>query len=207
MTTYQTDQEAFWAGQFGDDYVARNRYDIAATLAMFSRILTHTHGVESLFELGCNIGQNLRALRLLKPQARISAVEINTQAHVRAKADFPDVIHGSILELTPEAAGPVDLVYTKGVLIHINPDALPMVYDLMATIGRRYVLMSEYYNPKPVAIDYRGHDQRLFKRDFAGEFLDRHPEFRLADYGFVYHRDPVFPRDDANWFLMERIPA
>jgi pseudaminic acid biosynthesis-associated methylase len=205
MTEFMTEQEAFWAGAFGDAYVARNRYDIAATLAMFSRILSGTHGVDAIFELGCNIGQNLRALKLLRPDARISGIEINKTAHGFAAADFPDVINGSILELDPTDAGSVDLVYTKGVLIHINPDALPAVYAKMATIGRRYVLMSEYYNPKPVAIDYRGHEQRLFKRDFAGEFLDLHPEFRLADYGFIYHRDPVFPRDDATWFLMERI--
>ena len=26
----------------------------------------------------------------------------------------------------------------------------------------------------------------------------------LIDYGFSYHRDPVFPQDDITWFLMER---
>ncbi len=204
MTQFQTEQEAFWAGEFGDAYVARNRYDIAATLAMFARILRHSHGIGSIFELGCNIGQNLRALRLLMPQARISGIEINRTAHAQAAADFHEVLNGSILDFDPAEAGEVDLVYTKGVLIHIAPDRLPEVYDRMARLGRRYVLMSEYYNPTPVAIDYRGHAERLFKRDFAGEFLDAHPEFRLADYGFVYRRDPVFPRDDATWFLMER---
>lgn len=205
MTAFTTEQEAFWAGEFGDDYVNRNRYDIAATLAMFSRILSKAYSVESIFELGCNIGQNLRALKFLKPGATISGIEINKTAHKFAVTDFPEVINGSILDLDPVDAGKVDLVYTKGVLIHLNPEALPAVYDKMAAIGQRYVMMSEYYNPTPTAISYRGHEQRLFKRDFAGEFLDRHPEFRLADYGFVYHRDPVFPRDDATWFLMERI--
>jgi pseudaminic acid biosynthesis-associated methylase len=204
LTEFTTEQEHFWAGEFGDDYVSRNRYDISATLAMFSKILAKAYEVESIFELGCNIGQNLRALRLLKPGARISGVEINKLAHSNAVKDFPDVINGSLIELDPSAPGPVDLVFTKGVLIHINPDKLPQVYDKMAAIGRKYVLISEYYNPVPVAIDYRGHQERLFKRDFAGEFMDRHPEFRLVDYGFVYRRDPVFPRDDATWFLMER---
>jgi pseudaminic acid biosynthesis-associated methylase len=204
VADYATDQEGFWAGEFGDDYVSRNRYDISATLAMFSKILAKAYDVSSIFELGCNIGQNLRALKLLKPGARISGIEINTLAHSNAAKDFPDVINGSLLELNPADAGEVDLVFTKGVLIHINPDRLPDVYDKMARIGRKYVLISEYYNPSPVAIDYRGHDQRLFKRDFAGEFMDRHAEFRLVDYGFVYRRDPVFPRDDATWFLMER---
>ncbi|PSJ51749.1 pseudaminic acid biosynthesis-associated methylase [Kumtagia ephedrae] len=204
MTQFATEQEQFWAGEFGDEYVNRNRYDISATLAMFSRILSKAYDVSSIFELGCNIGQNLRALKLLKPGSTISGVEINKTAHANAVKDFPGVINGSILEIDPASVGDVDLVFTKGVLIHINPERLPEVYDKMAAIGRKYVLISEYYNPVPVTIDYRGHDQRLFKRDFAGEFMDRHPNFRLADYGFVYRRDPVFPRDDATWFLMER---
>ena len=36
----------------------------------------------------------------------------------------------------------------------------------------KYLLINEYYNPKPVSIDYRGHSERLYKRDFAGEILD-----------------------------------
>jgi hypothetical protein len=27
---------------------------------------------------------------------------------------------------------------------------------------------------------------------------------RLVDYGFIYRRDPNFPLDDANWFLLEK---
>ncbi|MFM6157881.1 MAG: pseudaminic acid biosynthesis-associated methylase, partial [Sphaerospermopsis kisseleviana] len=67
-----------------------------------------------------------------------------------------------------------------------------------------YLLIAEYYNPSPVAIPYRGHADRLFKRDFAGEVLDQHPELRLVDYGFVYRRDPNFPQDDITWFLIEK---
>jgi pseudaminic acid biosynthesis-associated methylase len=204
VTKYATEQEEFWSGEFGDAYVNRNRYDIGASVAMFGRILSKAFDVSSVFELGCNIGQNLRAIKILKPESRISGIEINESAHASAVKDFPDVIHGSILEVDPLSIGTIDLVFTKGVLIHIQPERLPEVYDKMARIGRKYVLMSEYYNPRPVTIEYRGHAQRLFKRDFAGEFMDRHPDFRLSDYGFVYHRDPVFPRDDATWFLMER---
>lgn len=56
----------------------------------------------------------------------------------------------------------------------------------------------------PVVVSYRGHEDRLFKRDFAGEMLDRYPDLELVDYGFVYHRDPNFPQDDPNWFLLRK---
>jgi hypothetical protein len=34
--------------------------------------------------------------------------------------------------------------------------------------------------------------------------LDRYPDLDLVDYGFVYHRDPLFPQDDMTWFLLQR---
>jgi spore coat polysaccharide biosynthesis protein SpsF len=97
-----------------------------------------------------------------------------------------------------------DLVLVKGVLIHINPDLLPAVYDRLYRSSRRLILVCEYYNPSPVVIPYRGHADRLFKRDFAGEILDTYSDLVLLDYGFAYRRDPAFPQDDVTWFLMER---
>lgn len=90
----------------------------------------------------------------------------------------------------------------KGVLIHIQPESLSSVYDVLHKATARYLLVCEYYNPTPVTIPYRGHIDRLFKRDFCGELLDRHEDLRLLDYGFAYHRDPDFPQDDINWFLL-----
>jgi pseudaminic acid biosynthesis-associated methylase len=98
----------------------------------------------------------------------------------------------------------VDLALIKGVLIHISPDQLAGVYEKLYQVSRRYILIAEYYNPTPVTVSYRGHNEKLFKRDFAGEMLDRYPDLELVDYGFVYHRDPLFPQDDMTWFLLRR---
>jgi spore coat polysaccharide biosynthesis protein SpsF len=147
---------------------------------------------------------NLRALQLLFPTMERHAIEINPDAARALRAYLPpEAVHeGSILDFLPGRTW--DLVLIKGVLIHIAPASLPNVYERLAASSGRYVLMCEYYNPSPVSIPYRGHAERLFKRDFAGEFLDLHPGFRLVDYGFAYRRDPNFPQDDITWFLMER---
>jgi len=204
--SHSTEQEAFWEGSFGNDYTDRNRGRglVAANAAFFSRVLARTRKVGRVLELGSNMGLNLMALRGLLPGAQLSAVEINEKAASELQANLPEVdLHRtSILDFQPGATW--DLVFTKGVLIHINPDKLPAVYDLMVRCSSRYVLVSEYYNPKPVEVTYRGHAGKLFKRDFAGEMLDRFPDLSLIDYGFVYHRDPNFPQDDMTWFLMEK---
>lgn len=203
--SFATEQEAFWAGEFGDEYTQRNvgAQWVASNLALFTKVLARTENVRSLLELGANLGLNLRALRQLLPQADLSAVEINAKAVTELKRlGGIAVHHTSILDFQPPK--PADLVLIKGVLIHLNPDKLPQVYDLMHAVSTRYVCLAEYYNPSPVAIPYRGHTDRLFKRDFAGELMKRHADLRLLDYGFVYHGDPNHPQDDLTWFLMEK---
>lgn len=205
--TYKTTQESFWAGDFGNQYIDRNRSaeQLAANTAVWSRILSRTHHVSSLVEFGPNVGMNLAAIRRLLPNADLSAVEINSQAAEILRSDVAidvEVHNTSILDFEPPRA--YDLTFTKGVLIHINPDELDGVYRKLYEASSRYVMVAEYYNPVPTAIPYRGHDDRLFKRDFAGDLLDRYADLELIDYGFVYRRDPNFPHDDVTWFLMEK---
>jgi pseudaminic acid biosynthesis-associated methylase len=95
-------------------------------------------------------------------------------------------------------------VLLKGILIHIDPDFLPDVYRIVYEATGKYLMICEYYNPTPISVVYRGHHNRLFKRDFRGELLDTSPGLSLLDYGFCYHRDRSFPQDDATWFLMEK---
>lgn len=203
---HSTEQEAFWEGDFGNEYTDRNRGPgwVAANAALFSRILSRTQKVQAVLELGSNIGLNLMALRHLLPVAKLSAVEINEKAASELRANLSDVdLHlNSILEFKPNTTW--DLVFTKGVLIHINPAQLPIVYELMYRASSRYLLVAEYYNPNPTEITYRGHTGKLFKRDFAGDMLDKFADLSLIDYGFVYHRDSNFPQDDMTWFLMEK---
>ncbi len=201
----ETEQEQFWRGNFGDEYVDRCRGEaaLASRFSLWSKILQTCRPIKNVTEFGANIGLNMRALHALLPEAKLHGVEINAKAAAELKSlGFVDVEEGSLLDTAPKQKS--DLAFTCTVLIHINPSELPRAYAQIANASRRYVVICEYYNPVPVEINYRGHNERLFKRDFAGEFMDAHPEFKLRDYGFVYHRDPNFPADDFSWFLMEK---
>jgi len=200
-----TEQEEFWVGTFGDEYTQRNqgKYLHASNLALFSKIFSRTEKVSSVIEFGANIGLNLLAIKALRPEIEINAVEINESAVKQLKKlDAIKVFHQSILDFSPESE--IDFVFTKGVLIHIDPDKLSDVYDLLVKTSSRYICIAEYYNPTPVEISYRGHKGKLFKRDFAGEIMKKYPDINLIDYGFIYHRDPVFPQDDITWFLLKK---
>ena len=177
---------------------------MASNLSSFAKALRCACGIKSCIEFGPNIGMNLKALKLLCPGIEAHAIEINADAAKQlGEVISPSrVYQTSILEFTPSCT--YDLAMIKGVLIHINPAELPQVYDKLVAATGHYLLVAEYYNPVPVAISYRGHSDRLFKRDFAGEIMDRHAQMKLLDYRFVYHRDPQFPDDDFTWFLMEK---
>ena len=202
-----TEQEAFWSGEFGDEYTERNKggqWSIN-NIYFFSGALKKTGGIKSILELGCNRGLNLTALDYLFDHASLTGIDINAHALLELsemvwRNGQPKTFHSGICEFETEET--FDLVFTKGVLIHINPENLEKVYQRMYDLSNRYILVAEYYNPTPIEVPYRGYAGRLFKRDFAGDLLDRYP-LKLIDYGFVYHRDDK-PQDDLNWFLMEK---
>lgn len=201
---YKTEQEKFWAGDFGKGYIGRNNSEqfLFSKVAMWARMLRCANGVRSIRELGCNIGLNLLALKRLHPQIELSGYEINEgAAKEAADLNVAKIFNDTILNKIDEPA--VDLTFTAGVLIHINPEHLSSVYDNLVSGSNRFVLVAEYYNPAPVAISYRGHADRLFKRDFAGDLIDNYG-LKLVDYGFVYKRDNWAPQDDITWFLLEK---
>lgn len=204
MSEYKTDQEAFWAGEFGQGYIERNNSDalLMSKVAFFSKMLASANGINSIMEFGCNIGLNLAALKRLRPDLKVTAMEINETAASHAeKIEDVEILRGSILNKMNDDL--FDLTFTSGVLIHINPDHLSAVYENLYKKSRRFVLVAEYYNPSPVTINYRGNTDRLFKRDFAGDLIDRFG-MKLVDYGFSYKRDNWAPQDDVSWFLLEK---
>ena len=206
MSAYKTEQESFWAGEFGDAYVERNKSAqlAAANLAFFSRILSRTTGVSSVLELGANIGMNLKALRQLVPGCQLTAVEINqTAVEELKKQEQVEVYHQSIYDFSVENRQ-WDLTFTKGVLIHLDPEMLPEVYKTLYQCSKKYILVAEYYHSVPVELSYRGYEGKLFKRDFAGEIMNQYPNLKLVDYGFCWNRDRVFPQDDITWFLLSK---
>ena len=198
----------FWAGREGNDYHQRQTVTLESNTALFGRILTMTDGVRSIAELGAGTGLNLKAIKELNKRYLVGydfelcGVEINPDAVREILAIGGGVIG---VESAVQDWRPVrkfDLTFTKGLLIHIPPEELSDVYETLVNASSKYVCVIEYFNPTPVEVDYRGQAGRLWKRDFAGELMDRH-HLKLVDYGFVWKRDP-HAQDNVTWFLLEK---
>ena len=209
MKEFATEQESFWSGSFGDSYTQRKNGEIMARsyLMFWVDIIKRTGPLNSCFEIGCNRGVNLDSIKKLLPSCSTNGLEINSFAVKECAANGHQVFEGSILEPPPAVTtkeGLNDLSFVSGVLIHIDPSKLIDAYTLLYNLSQKYILIAEYFNPVPVAIPYRGHENRLFKRDFASEFWQNYPSLSLVDYGFIWSKDPVAPRDDVNWFLFHK---
>ncbi len=203
---YITEQEKFWAKEFGDQYIIRNNFSdiLPKKINLFSEILQNCSLLKNIIEFGPNTGVNLMAISTLLPLVKLSAVEINTQAasYIRKQELCEKIWNESMLEFNSRKK--YDLSFTSGVLIHINPKYLNLAYKALYESSKKYILIAEYYNPDPIAIDYRGHKNKLFKRDFAGEIMEKYKDVKLIKYGFKYKSDNNFPLDDLTWFLLKK---
>ena len=207
-----TQQEALWAGDFGLNYTRRNADpkvgSIHSNAMLFEKIMRHTFGLKHVLEFGCGAGLNLAALKERFPWLLLSGLDINKEALSEAARRRADPTHfnlrmGSILDGGPATGIGAELVFTKGLLIHIHPNDLERAYETLYQSTRRYILVCEYFSQDPVSIPYRGQPEALWKRDFAGDLLDSYDDLQVVSYGFAWRRDPD-PQDDLNWFLLEK---
>ena len=65
---FQTKQEFFWKGKFGDQYIKRNNAKslLVAHKKFFKKILIKANKINSIIEFGPNIGINLMVLKKIK---------------------------------------------------------------------------------------------------------------------------------------------
>lgn len=202
-----TPQVELWRGSFGDAYIDRNAPQDATLKAlhpMWVRMLERARGLSTVLEVGANIGLNLRTLdRFL--DADLTAVEPNAVARERLLADGV-VGKGRAIDAVAKALpfddDTFDLVFTAGVLIHVNPDDLARSCQEMHRVSRKYVLCAEYYSATPREVPYRGMGGQLFLRDFGAFWMQTCPDLKLVDYGFFWTGAGAV--DNLTWWLFQK---
>lgn len=198
-----------WQGEFGDRYTERNAPNADVTrgrVRAWSRIVSamHTDLPKSVLEVGCNRGLNLRALPHVL-DAELWAVEPNASARALAVSEglIPQerIIDGFGHDLKLKD-GQVELAFTCGVLIHVDPAHLERTLSEIHRVSSKYVLAIEYFGPRQEMIAYRGENDLMFRNDFGSHYLDAFPDLKLMDYGFFWRRDTVM--DDSTWWLFRK---
>lgn len=205
--SYNSKQENFWATTYATDYIKKNSsFDNQLGAEAWAKMLMGTRGeVKNFLECGCNIGRNIDQIKMVLPDAIPSIIEISEPAFkfVTSHHAFKHAFNGAILDSAFDEAS-FDLVFTMGVLIHINPDQLLEHMERMFRYSNKYILMGEYFNRTPVSIEYQGEKEKLFKRDFGKLFIQNF-NVKLVEYGFLWgHIYDKAGFDDVTWWLFEK---
>ena len=198
-----------WSGEFGDRYTERNARTTDAVRGrtrVWGEVFRQIVGdmPASALEVGPNLGLNLQGIQALAPM-ELWGIEPNPAARTRLVEDgilpADHVIEGFGHKI-PLADNAVELAFTCGVLIHVDPSLLEQTVREIHRVSSKYVFCAEYFSPKAETIQYRGETDLLFKNDFGSLYLDLFPDLRLVDYGFFWRRTTVM--DDCTWWLFRK---
>ena len=76
------EQEKFWHGSFGNNYISRNKskYLQKNNDYFFKKIFKKKYKINTIIELGSNIGNNLVSIEKIYKNCKITSVEINEKA-------------------------------------------------------------------------------------------------------------------------------
>ena len=193
--------EQLWAGEFGDDYIARNPVREDERAAFWGHLLAG-YPIRSVLEVGCGQGANLAPIARLLDAQNVWGIDVNASALDRARENAPGInAVASLARQLPFRDGFVDLVFTVGVLIP-QPDAtLPLVLSEIVRCSRRFVLWAEYHADEPEEVPYHGVDGALFRRDYGAIYQSLFPELVVRETGYA-ERDQGFDR--VTWQLLEK---
>ena len=188
----ETSQMKVWKGEFGRAYTDRNTLDLEELDSLYRKnygitrtqinqeFLSDIPKDASFLEVGCNAGNQLLLLQRMG-YSNLSGIELQPYALAMAKSRTQDMslALGSALAIPHEDAS-FDVVFTSGVLIHIAPSDLPRAMDEIHRCTKGFIWGLEYYSPSVTEVNYRSHNELLWKMDYAQLYLQRYADLELV---------------------------
>jgi len=187
-----TKQMEKWSGDFGKEYTDRNvfsleeldtfyksKYGVTRT-ELNQRFLEGMDRSIRVLEVGSNVGNQLLCLQSMG-FVNLYGIELQSYAVELSKARTKriNIIEGSAFDI-PYKDGYFDLVFTSGVLIHINPSDIVWALREILRCTREYIWGFEYYADEHIEIIYRGHQELLWKADYAKLYLQQFEDLKIV---------------------------
>lgn len=196
-----TDQMQQWSSEFGKEYTERNPHTIEAMDGLYRKqfgltrtelnlmFLDNFDRSTKILEVGSNVGAQLHGLQSIGFE-NLYGIEIQPHAVEVSKQNTKNInlMQGSALDI-PFKDSYFDLVFTSGVLIHINPDDLNIVMGEIYRCTSEYIWGFEYYADKCTEIPYRGRGNLLWKAPFAKLYLGEFRDLELVKEKHIKYLD------------------
>ena len=131
-----------------------------------------------ILEVGCNTGLKLGILQKMG-FTNLNGVELNETALKTARKNFPGInfFHSDIEKF--ETDKKFDLVFTFGVLIHLNPAIISNVVKKIFSLSNMYIFGFESYSEILQEVRYRENLHVQWKQDFMGAYIKNFPELDI----------------------------
>jgi len=187
-----TKQMEKWREGFGKEYTDRNALSLNEMENFYKEHYGYTRTEMNsefigdfdkdmkILEVRSNVGNQLLCLQgmgfnnLYGIELQGYAVELS-----KSRTKRINIIEGSAFDV-PYKDSYFDLVFTSGVLIHINPSDISMAVEEIYRCAKNYIWGFEYHADKYTEILYRGHKDLLWKTDFAKLYCEQFSDLQLV---------------------------
>ena len=141
-----------------------------------------------ILEVGCNIGLKLGILQKMG-FTNLNGVELNETALKTSRKNFPGInfFHSDIEEF--ETDKKFDLVFTFGVLIHLNPEITNNIIKKIHSLSSMYIFGHESYSKELQVVNYRSYTDVFWKQDFMNKYIENFPTLSIIKQKLITYTD------------------
>ena len=197
-------QLKYWKNNLA--YIKRNEnFDNKLGRQIWYNLLKNKR-INTILECGSNIGRNLKQINLAYPKKKLSFIEVNKQAYETCLLNKNIALsYNESIENCKINSNEFDLVFTSGVLIHINKKNLGKVVNNILKWTKKYIIIMEYFSTNDISKKYRNKKDLLFLRDYGDKFL-KTKRVKLLECGFLYSK--IYKKagfDDITYRVFKKI--
>ena len=144
-------------------YTDENKNSIQGKISDFINYICIGLGAVKICEVGCNVGNNLSSFN---KSVNVTGIDLNESALKNASVNYPNFKFkkASAIDI-PFPDNSFDLVFTRGVLIHINPDDLKKAISELYRISKKWIFNLEYFGEDEKMIEWKRGNDLLWYRN------------------------------------------
>ena len=192
-----TKQLKKWKNSFGKEYTDRNSFSVAQLDNLYKKRygLTRTklnidfigklNKKIKILEVGSNVGNQLLMLQKMgfKNLFGLEPLEYAVELSKKRLIGI-NIIRGSAFDI-PFKDIYFDLVFSSGVLIHINPKDIRKAMKEIYRCTNKYIWGFEYFSEKYQEVNYRGEKNLLWKADFPRLYIQNFSDLKLIKVKYI----------------------
>jgi ubiquinone/menaquinone biosynthesis C-methylase UbiE len=150
-----------------DDYARNHLNNFNYEMAKFVRDLATSLRVQSILEIGCSAGNDLK---LFPDEANITGIDISELAITQARQNLPKFSFkvGDIAAI-PFENDSFDLAFTRNLFNHIDTNQIKKGIDELFRVSKKYIFNIELFSENE---EHLGSNPTTYGRDMKKYWMD-----------------------------------